>query len=372
MRRQAGRDFEIAVLGGGLAGWSLVRALQRKGVPARELILLEARSFGAGTSGVPWALLHPFPGRSLYPRQDYLDAWRFSLHWLQDLQASAPGLELFRQLPLWRLALDAPTAGRFAKSYARARELDAYPLKQAAPPRLWPQAQGLYVLEQGRVVNLPLLVQLLRQQTGILAQAYSGQAEIAPADGGWRVSSRQGEFWARQLVLACGSGLRGYFPRLPFELSYGEVASFRLPHDSGPRVAVNAAVSAAGHFVAPLGDGLYHGGATHYSAERPSASAEAWCRLRQGLAWLPGMEQARPVRIWNGLRCGLRHDREPLVGPIPNQPGLWAMSAFSTRGLLLIPWAAQALANALLQGQAIPNWLGTGERWMHWLAVAET
>lgn len=357
------RCFEIAVLGGGLAGWSVVRALLSKGVAPRDVLLLEARAVGTGTSGVPWALLHPFPGRSLYPRPDYLAAWRFSLQWLAEVQ-DAVAAELFRSLPLWRLALDGATAGRFAKSYARACQWADYPLQSGPAPPLWPNAQGLYLLEQGRVVNLPALVQVLKREAGISAQAYAGRVAIAQDGDAWRLRCQQRGFVARQLVLACGSGLRDYFPHLPFDLSYGEVASFRLGH----ALELAAAVSAAGHFLVPLGNGLYHGGATHYSAERPYAATEAWSRLQEGLAWLPGMEKARPVRIWNGLRCGLRHDREPLVGPIPEQPGLWAMSAFSTRGLLLIPWASERLAEALLQGQTIPDWIGTGSRWTRWLA----
>ena len=61
------------------------------------------------------------------------------------------------------------------------------------------------------------------------------------------------------------------------------------------------------------------------------------------------IEQAEVVRVWSGVRATLPPDRSPLCGPVPGQPGLWLMGAFSTRGLLQIPRHASALAATLSQ-----------------------
>ena len=44
-------------------------------------------------------------------------------------------------------------------------------------------------------------------------------------------------------------------------------------------------------------------------------------------------------------------DRQPLVGPVPQQDNLYVMSAFSTRGLLQIPRSARLLAELLVHGE---------------------
>ncbi|MEZ0374342.1 MAG: NAD(P)/FAD-dependent oxidoreductase [Candidatus Sericytochromatia bacterium] len=357
---------EVAILGGGLAGWSLARALLEQGLPPHQLILLEARVPGAGASGVPWALLHPFPGRSLYPRPGYLAAWEYSLAWLEQLSAGGEQ-GLVRHLPLWRLAHEDETALRFERSWQRAQALTGYPL-QRLDPQLWPGAKGLYELGQGRLVALPALLQRLRQLP-ISSRQSCGKVQLEPGPDAWTLSCQPGDVRARQVVLACGSQLADYLPSLDLACSYGEVASFR----PDPDPELQTAISAAGHFVAPLGQGLYHGGATHYAATCSQPPLSAWRSLQQSLDWLPGIAKARLVSLWSGIRCGLRHDREPVVGSVvghvpglhhdngPAAPGLWVMGAFSTRGLLLIPTAATALAREILGTEAaIPVWMGTG------------
>lgn len=344
--------YDLAVVGGGLAGWSLIRALRQAGWPAERLLLLEGRVSGAGTSGIPWALMHPFPGRSLFPRPDYLRAWTRSLAWLEQLQAET-GSPLFRRLPLWRLPLDAATAGRFARSFDRARDLPGYPLRRFAGPELaaWPAAGCGYALAEARLVALPLLLrQLIRQPIGL--QQDCPVTRLHPAGAEWRLQAGPHSYRARQVVLACGSGLSRLLPQVQLDVSHGEIALFRLPEALPP-----VALSAAGQFVAPLGEGLCHGGATHYGGLRPAAAETVWPRLQASLAWLPGVAAARPVRLWHGLRAGVLPDREPLVGPVPGQTGLWLMAAFSTRGTLLIPQAADWLTAELAGQHALPDWI---------------
>jgi glycine/D-amino acid oxidase-like deaminating enzyme len=57
----------------------------------------------------------------------------------------------------------------------------------------------------------------------------------------------------------------------------------------------------------------------------------------------------------------VKHQREPLVGAVPGFHQLYVFSAFATKGLLQIPWLAQALAELLLQDRdRIPDYFKAG------------
>lgn len=55
------------------------------------------------------------------------------------------------------------------------------------------------------------------------------------------------------------------------------------------------------------------------------------------------------THAWSGLRC-LTPDRRAIVGPIPDQPGLWAAVGFSGHGFMHAPAVGQHLAARLLDG----------------------
>lgn len=356
MTRLSPPGVTIAIVGGGLAGWALAEALVRAGADPAGLLICEARLPGSGASGVPWGLMHPFPGRSLYPRPGYLAAWRGSLAWMERLQ-QAHEREIFRRLPLWRVSKDPATLGRFAKSYARGSgQVIDYPLFSADPAG-FPFLAGMaaYALPEAAIARFGGLIGALRQGCqGVAARLLTGPLALRPSDAGWELLSDGLRIQARQVVLAPGAGLGGFLPDFPLELSRGEVAIFALP--DGPET-LPMAISAAGHYVAPLGRGRYLTGATHYAGARPWPPEQSWAQLRAGLSWLPGIDSARLLQIVSGLRCG-PSDREPVVGPVPNQPGLWVMSGFSTRGLLLIPTAAETLAKEALCGElSVPAWM---------------
>lgn len=351
---------EIAVLGAGLAGSLLIQALLEQGCEPRQLVLLDQRLSASGASGVPWALMHPFPGRSLYPREGYLEAWRLSLNWLDKLAADCPGRWL-SQLPLWRLAYEPEGARRFERSFVRGLASQAdYPLSRlaAAERALLAEPLAAYQLQEARLIKVPLLLaELQRRQAeaGVRSLNYLENLALQAAGSDWLLENSELRLRVRQLVLSPGSALSQLLPDLPLLQSRGELALFELPADP----QLKAAISITGKFVAPLAElerpGLYYTGATHTAFDRPQQPELVWQTLKADLNWLPGIEQARLLRTWSGVRSHLQ-DREPLVGGL--RENLSVLAGFSTRGLLLIPAAAQALARELLgQKEQIPRWM---------------
>ncbi|MGV3525143.1 MAG: NAD(P)/FAD-dependent oxidoreductase [Candidatus Sericytochromatia bacterium] len=349
------------IVGGGLAAWALADALIQQGCAPAELLLVEQRTPGAGSSGVPLAMLQPFTGRSLALKPGYHEAFEASLGWLAALQAQAD-LPLYRLLPLWRVALDPASAERMARSYQRSCEALAevdtslsHPLRPLADTLPLQQVLAAWQMPQSAQVALPRVLAVLQQRCrGVQHRFYRRIRGLAWTGQHWVLASDQERFDIPQLVLAPGSGLAALLPELPLSLSRGEVALFRTPCE------LPASVSGAGQYAAPVpfalsamasppGAHLHVGGATFYRSAHAGLLPQAWSQIRSRLHWFPGVDTAEPVQIWSGVRAEIRGDREPLVGPVPELPGLFVCSAFATKGLLQVPSAVARLASQILE-----------------------
>lgn len=344
------KHFDYIVLGGGFAGWSLVDHLLQLGCESHQIALVETRLSATGASSVPWALMHPVPGRSLYPRAGYLEAWQYSLEYLAQKQSQSIQ-PLFQILPVARLAYDQATARRFENSFQRAlvsEFRDIYPIQkdQSFEQQALEVPLAQYVITQGRLLFLATIIRVIQAQSQIQSYEYMGQTPFEPCETGWKLNLQTQILTCHHLILATGAGLPQTIVKdtaIPLEISQGELALFRVDQD------LAIAISAAGQFVVPLGQGIFYTGATHYQGARQIPAEQSWQELQQGLSWFKGIQDAQLIRIWHGHRINAL-DREPLVGQI--QAGLWLMSGFSTRGGLLIPLAAQALSQQLIHPEA--------------------
>lgn len=345
----------VAILGGGFAGWALQDALQSLGLPATEMLLLERELSGNGSSGVLRGMMHPFTGRSLFPRPGYLDAWRFSRNWFAALQARN-GLALYREMPLWRLALRPDAARQFARSFARACEtVPDYPLQQTPLPEgVGDGALAAYGMSPVLQVNLPLVITQLAAQSQVQRQLRSRLPQLAYQQDHWRIQTQTRTWHAEHLVFACGQDLKAYFPDLPLSCKCGEVAIARCRHH------LPGMFSGSGIYIAPLDPEHLITGATFYHGERPWSPMQSWRSLSQRLTWLPALQEAQPLQIWSGVRAVVQPDREALLGPVPGLPQAWVMAGFGTRGLLQIPMAAQALAASLHHNSPVSASMAAG------------
>lgn len=345
----------LAILGAGIAGLSLAQALLQQGFPAAALQILDPQPPGSGASGIPGALVHPLPGRSLRPKPGYDQAFAYTCAWLESLPPA-----LWRATEVLRLAPDAEGRARMAESLAQARQAapehpllaQVRPLEHRAIQDLWPglQAEQAFAVP-ARTVHLGQLIAHLHlhlQQQGVTF-LHPAQLSATPHVDGWMLHTPEGDTAVAQLVLTPGVALQRCFPQLRLSQVHGEVQILRQP----AWAQVTVALSGSGH-LAPLPDGSWVAGATFYRADQPEPAAEArrWIAQRLG-ALVPHWDSAQEQRLWHGLRTVIVPDREPVAGPVPGQTGLWVLSGLAARGLLWGPLLAHHLATAL-QGESIP------------------
>lgn len=335
---------EVLVVGGGVVGLSLARALARRG---RQVRLLAAAQLGeGGASAVPMALLNPHRGRTGRAAPDDLLALATTWRWAEELRAEGldPGAQRSGVL---RLADSSRQAADWARVHGlRALGPDEAPAPYRAPhggalvpgggwldPRRWTRA----LAASARAAGADLM-----DGQEVVAAERSGAAG-GPGSDAWRLWTAAGQgFGARQVYLATGAqawpaGLAAAVGGPPvFEAVAGEVWTSPLPAPELPL--------AGGLYLAPVevdGVRLAAIGGGHRPPGPPAPEAAA--RLRRGLAWAwPALSEAEGGEPpWWGVRARL-----PGSGPVllPMAGGLWWLGGFAGRGFLAAAMMAERVA----------------------------
>lgn len=353
----------VACIGGGLAGLLLARALVTKGVPAHEIVILDARDPTRGSDN-PGAMMHPFAGRQLKPKTGVLDAFRASADLLDAEVLGDETIPSFRG-PMIRPLLPNDTGEAFATSWEDHR--DAYPawLPSARIPRARVEALGPFAHDFEEAIAyrpayavslagwLDALGEKLRRR-GVRLLPLRAEA-IRRRPRSWQILGTEGRLAAQHCVLACGAQMTQWFPRLKLQPTAGAL----LVVEAAP-AELRAAVSAGGH-VAPLSDGTWVAGATWWRGAELQEFSDGQARqqiLERVAPLLPSLT-AQPTRgVWRGVRAVHAQDRRPLVGPVPGQIGLHVCGGFGSKGLLWGAFAADSLSEFILSDTPVPAWLG--------------
>lgn len=153
------------------------------------------------------------------------------------------------------------------------------------------------------------------------------------------------QFEADQVIFAEGFGLKQnpYFNYLPLQGSKGELLTIYAPELDLQQVLKSTV------FIIPLGDHRYRVGATydnHRLDNLPTEEARAYLleRLRKFLK--VDFEVEAHVA---GVRPSVS-DRKPLVGRHPQHAQLAVLNGFGSRGVMIAPFAADALYQNLFEG----------------------
>lgn len=347
-----------AIIGAGIGGLSLVDGLVRAGGEPSEVVVIDGGSGRRGSS-VPMAMIHPFQGRSMALRRGqgpaFVRSWRILEGWAQVF-----GGEWWRPQPMLRPLSEDDRGRLMEESWLSAREgyLAPIQVERWEAAEIEARFDGLAVDVPGLVygpaaaVDLPRLLEALRgslSDGGV--QFLEAQMVGLARDGAqWAVELSTGEeLLFDEVILAMGAALGQFFPLLDMRRRAGEVAIL------DPGEGELSVMISAGKHLAELPCGLWGLGSTYYSArEEPERDdEEVMAELVAGVVELvPAVARAEVVEIWRGERGVYGADNLPVIGPVPDQPGLYCFGAFGSKGLLWAPSAAQDLARELLGGEA--------------------
>ena len=367
----AALEADVVIIGGGFAGLATALGLMERG--ARDVLLLEAGSIGAGASGRNGGFVFggfsldnaalvrrvgPEPARALYRMT--LDAVqlirsRIGRHAI-DCDAQFAGVLLADwfgdERPLRRLrqfmqqAFDVDWSWRTPEQLRSELRTQRYHagLFEANGFHFHPlkYAQGLArVLHDGGV--------RLHEDSRVLALASDG--------AGWKLQTAGASLRCRALVLCCG----GYIDKLyrPLARAVLPIASYVMATEPlGERLASAMRTRSAVYdtrfafdYYRPLADTRLLWGGRISIRER---SADQVSRLLQAdlLRVYPQLAGVQVSHAWSGLMSYAWHSM-PQIGRLPN--GLWYGMGFGGHGVAPTTLAGEVLASAICGQARIPR-----------------
>ena len=332
----------IVVIGAGIAGASIVRALTGAGA---GVTLIEAEGPGAGASGFPAALVTP--------RLDAGDEAIAGLH----AQALERARDLYRAIPdailtegVLQLEQAARDAGRFARIAAQPLWVEGEMTTLDPAEVAWRSGAtsgvgGLAMAGALAVRPAAVLEAWLADTARVTARA----ARLDQTPTGWRVLDADGGLIveAEVVVVTAGWGAARLLPGLGLRPVRGQADWVE---------GVTAPAMAWGGYVAPTATGLLYG-ATHDRddedvAVRAEDSQRNLAALASRLPALAAEVEAAPGAARAAIRA-TTPDRLPVCGAVPGLPGLYVLTGLGSRGFCVAPLLGEHLA-ATITGTPSP------------------
>lgn len=327
----------VAVIGAGIAGASVRRALEALGV---ETVQFEAAAPGAGASGNPAGLVTPRLDAGLGPvarlaAQAYLRAL--------DVYSGLPDAILARGVV--QLAANARDPARFA----RIAGSDLFPegalevLDPAGASTRLGEATDRTGLDQPGALSLDPR----RVLDAWCADPLAGRVEtLAQIPDGWRLTMSGGETRVfGRVVLAAGADLSGLWTEAPVLPVRGQASWV----EGGGAALLRGA--GWGGYLAPTAQGFLFGATfrrgetgTEVTETDHQANLQTLAQARPALA---AALEARPLGGRARVRATTR-DHLPLAGGIPGPPGLFVLGGLGSRGLTWSPLLGEHVAARVL------------------------
>lgn len=356
--------FDIAIIGGGVIGLALARALAREA--ARIAVIDAGAEIPPATNAAAGMLAPSFEkgAEALYALSaESLAMW-------PDFAAAVEeesGIDIDCRLDgMLGVAFDEAEAEALQKNAEalKARGAAADLVSGAEARRLEPALSdkthaALWALKDGQVDSRKLLAALrivAQKNDGALFPARLVKAERRGA--GFRLSLSTGEtFEAEKLVLASGAaataeGLVEDLPAPPVVPVKGEALALAMPEP-----LIRCVVRAPGAYLCPKAGGRLVVGATELRGRDDYAvDAAAIEALKTGAAEaVPGAADLAELERWAGLRPGTP-DNAPILGRDPRGPeGVFLALGQYRNGILLAPASAALLAREIVGGEAVTD-----------------
>lgn len=355
--RRISHSPDVLVIGGGIIGLSIARALDDLGF---RVDVLEAHAPGAGASNAAAGMLSPITeshersaflttlleGRNLWPR------------WAEELQSETAVDVDFSPSGALLPAFDTSQLESLDRIRNIAQQLDE-PVESIDPqtlqsryPEISPKVrQSLFLPGEATVDNVQVTRALSESlfRRGVIVHRQREVLEVAHEDESWQVSGEGWKISAAHVVVAAGawtSRIRG-LPKVELAPIRGQMISFQVPDWQW-----SGAIRCGRHYSVRRRTGEVLIGATVEDAGFDASTTEsAQSELVQFAHELfPKLRWKAVQSHWAGLRPGT-DDGRPILGPAGDE-GLLLATGHYRNGILLAPWTASLVAEYFKSGDA--------------------
>lgn len=346
------RHADVLVVGGGVIGCAVAWSLAREGV---SVLVLEQREVAAEASGAAAGMLLPY-GESAAPGVfqrwgcEALARYPALCDELREQSGIDPELERCGAYYLAGSAAERAALHERCAAFPDAgfEWLDARDAG-AALPGLAPELRGALFSPSESHVRSPQL-----------ARAYAGAAESLGAriergaavrrvvrgpQGRVGVETRDGVRSAGAVVICAGAWGSDLVPdALPVEPVRGQIVSLENPSPPLRGMALRGST-----YLVPKRDGRLVIGATEESVgfDRRVTPEGVEGLLADARRLFPGLSRTGFLGAWAGLRPATP-DRLPVVGPLPDAPGLFVAGGHFRNGVLLSAVTGSLIAAQIL------------------------
>lgn len=363
--------FDVAIVGGGIAGLAVAWRAQQRGL---RTVVLERGALACGATHVAAGMLAPISEARVGERgllalsRASLDRYPAFVRELVDASGRDPGFAACGTLAVARdrdeaEALERELGEREAMGLPVERLLasEARRREPALAPtlRLALDVPDDHAIDP-RALSAALAVAVERAGGVLREQAEVARVTISDDGTGERVTGvelRDGErVDADHVVVAAGAwagaldGLPAH-ARVPIRPVKGQIMRLRDP--AGPGLLTRVIRMQPGYLV-PRGDGRYVLGATmeEQGFDTAPTAGGIFELLRDAVELVPGVSELAIEEVAAGLRPGTP-DNAPVLGPGAVAGLQWAAGCFR-HGILLAPIVADVLA-ATLAGEPLPE-----------------
>lgn len=359
---EAGRSFDVVVVGAGLTGLTTALLLARGGA---RVGVLEARHVGAGTTGNTTAKVSLLQGTKLSriarrhtagTVRSYVDANLEGQQWLVRWCADH-GVPVERRPALTYATTPGGRDDVVAEfEAARAAGLPVELLDDAGLP--FPTTGAVRLGDQAQLDPLDVVLALAEDVAAHGGEIFAGSRVLGVSGHDpYRLRLEQGEVTADRVVVATGVPILdrgGFFARLKPLRSYA--VAFEVPDTAAlpETMALSADQPRRSLRITSTGGTtrLLVGGAGHVTGRTESEAASLTELEEWTVAHFPG---ARVTHAWSAqdYRCS---DDLPAIGPLhPGSDGILAATGYDKWGMAMGVAASLALTASVLGGDA-PEW----------------
>jgi len=363
--RQANKSAEVAVIGGGVIGLSIARALTRRGV--RDVSVIERNECGREASWAAGGILAPqieadasddffrlaCASRDLYPQ------------FAADLQTeSGIDVELDTTGTMYvAFSEDEEAELRHRIEWQRTQGLRVEWLTgdeaRALEPCLSTNVRSALKFPDDYQVDNRRLVEALviaNQRRGVRLITSCGVRKIQIADGAVTgIQTELGFLSAKKIVVAAGAwsssieAEEALLPRLDIEPVRGQMLCF-----NAPGFARHVIYSSRGYII-PRRDGRLLAGSTseHVGFDKRVSEAGVDKIKSMAIEIAPALQNISIIDSWAGFRPRTKDDL-PALGSVEDVKGLFYATGHYRNGILLAPITGEVIAGAIL-GQS-PEW----------------